>query len=196
MHHAVREVQPASRDIAVGLASSQRFVLVLGTVERRKNVEAAVQALSALPGDVALVIAGPAGNGERDLQRAITESPVAERIVRLSQISAAEHAALIRHTTVLCFPSFYEGFGLPPLEALRVSTPVVATAVGALPELIGDRVDLVRPGDTVALTEMLAAAVESFIVDQNIVDRISQMTWTQTASQMADVYRRVAEANG
>jgi glycosyltransferase involved in cell wall biosynthesis len=116
--------------------------------------------------------------------------------VRLIDVSPAEHAALVRHATVLCFPSLYEGFGLPPLEALRVGTPVVATAVGALPELISDRVPLISPGDTVALTEALVAAVEDPSVDAAVVDRIAGLTWDRAAAEMTDVYRRVVADAG
>ncbi len=195
VHHAVREVEAASADLAARLVASERFILVLGTVERRKNVEAAVDAIAALPNDISLVIAGPRGNSESSVQRAISESPARDRIVRLPDISAAEHAALLRHALVLCFPSFYEGFGLPPLEALRVRTAVVATAVGALPELISDRVPLVTPGDTVALTEALVAAAEAPAVDPVVVERITAMTWERSAKEMTAVYQRVTDNN-
>lgn len=196
VHHAVGEVESAPRAHAVRLAGSERFVLVLGTVERRKNVEAAVDAIAALPDDVSLVIAGQEGNSEATVQQAIRGSSAKDRIVRLPNITSTDRAALLRHATVLCFPSFYEGFGLPPLEALRVATPVVATAVGALPELISDRVPLVAPGDTVDLVEALVASVEGSTVDATIVERMAGMTWERTAAEMAVVYRRVAAENG
>jgi len=192
VHHGVRQVDDAPSDLAFELSGTDRFVLVLGTVERRKNIEAAVHALGALPHDVHLVIAGPEGNSEPEVQGAIRESGNTDRIVRLTNVSVAEHAALIRHATVLCFPSLYEGFGLPPLEALRVGTPVVATAVGALPELISDRVPLISPGDTVALTEALVAVVEDPSVDPAVVNRITGMTWERAAGEMTAVYQRVA----
>ncbi len=196
VHHAVNEVADAPRDLAVTLAGSERFVLVMGTVERRKNVTAAVSAIAALPKEVNLVIAGTAGNDEQATRQAIAESSASERIRRIENLSGEQHAALVRHASVLCFPSLYEGFGLPPLEALRVGTAVVATAVGALPELISDRVPLVPPGDTVALTEALAAVVEDPSVDQVVTDRIAAMTWARATAEMASVYRRVATRAG
>ena len=196
VHHGVSQVDDAPSKLARELSGTDRFVLVLGTVERRKNIDAAVHALGALPRDVRLVIAGPEGNSESDVQRAVLESGNADRVVRLIDVSVAEHAALVRHATVLCFPSLYEGFGLPPLEALRVGTPVVATAVGALPELISDRVPLISPGDTVALTEALVAAVEDPSVDAAVVDRIAGLTWDRAAAEMTEVYRRVVADAG
>ena len=68
----------------------------------------------------------------------------------------------------------------------------MATAVGALPELISDRVPLISPGDTVALTEALVAVVEDPSVDPAVVNRIAGMTWERAAAEMTAVYQRVA----
>ena len=93
---------------------------------------------------------------------------------------------------MLAFPSRYEGFGLPPLEALSVGTPVVATSVGALPELIGDQVTLAPNDDNEAFMEQLRAEIATpGTVSTDLQARISAMTWQRTAQQMADVYRSI-----
>ncbi|MXW62642.1 MAG: glycosyltransferase family 4 protein [Acidimicrobiaceae bacterium] len=177
-------------DAALGrrLAGHEKYVLVLGTVEHRKNVAAVADSLGSLPNDVALVVAGPPGNAESTLRASAGD----RRFVRLPVVDDRQKAALLRGATVLAFPSRYEGFGLPPLEALSVGTPVVATAVGALPELIGDVVSLAPPGNDEAFSDQLRAAIsEPGTVPVELSARIKAMTWQTAAQQMADIYRSI-----
>ena len=98
-------------------------------------------------GDVSLVLAGPPGWGEERLTAAIAASPARGRIVRTGWVEPADLAALLAGATVLAYPSLYEGFGFPPLQAMRAGVPVVATRAGSLPEVLGDGALLVDPGD-------------------------------------------------
>ena len=187
--HGVEPIGDGDAEQGRRLAGRDRYVLVLGTVEHRKNVAAAAHCLSALPGDTGLVVAGPVGNAESTLRDAAADP----RFVRLTAVDDQQRAALLRGATVLAFPSRYEGFGLPPLEALSVGTPVVATAVGALPELIGDYLKLAPSGDERAFTEQLCAQVsDPATVPPELRARIADMTWSNAAQTMADLYRRVA----
>ena len=170
------------------LAGHEKYVLVLGTVEHRKNVAAITDAFGSFPRDVALVVAGPAGNAESTLSNAVGDP----RFVRLTAVDELQRASLLRGATVLAFPSRYEGFGLPPLEALSVGTPVVAAAVGALPELIGEQVTLAPHDNDAAFMEQLRDAIA--VPDAVSVDlrtRIKAMSWENAAQQMAEVYRSI-----
>ncbi len=192
VHHGVTPVGPGDRHRAESLAGGGRYVLALGTVEKRKNIPTLVALMPTLPRDVRLVIAGPIGNDEDLVHHEIEASPARERIRRIPTLGEHDRASLLRSAAVLAFPSHHEGFGLPPLEALEVGTPVVASAVGVLPEILGDRLDLITPGDMVAFAESITAVLDDPCVDPEAVARVKAMTWQRAAMEMTEVYRSLA----
>ncbi len=186
--HAVTPVVAGDAETGRRLAGYDKYVLVLGTTEHRKNVGLISDLLRSFPDDAGVVVAGPPGNAESTLRAASAD----RRFVRLPTVTDTQKASLLRGATVLAFPSRYEGFGLPPLEALSVGTPVVANAVGALPELIGDSVTLVQDDNDEAFVEQLRAAItEPGVVSAGLQARIRSLTWHNAAQRMAEVYRRV-----
>lgn len=194
VHHAIRPLVGGDPASGRALAGSDRYVAVLGTVERRKNVAAVVEVMHQLPADVRLVIMGPAGNAEAAVVAAAEQ--LGDRAVRLRSVDSETRNSLIRGATVLAWPSHYEGFAMPPLEALSVGTPIVATAVGALPELVGDTIPLVAGGHG-AFAEALVSAVESPTeVPAAIIDRIAGLTWKRAASAMVEIYEDVHRQAG
>ena len=192
--HGLSPLGPGDAQTGRAMAGRDRYVLALGTVEKRKNLEVLARAVHALPRDVGVVIAGPIGNGDRALAEAIATQRVNERVLRLATLDSVGRAALIRGATVLAFPSHHEGFGFPPLEALREGVSVVATAVGALPELIGDVQTLHSPGDESTFVDALRAAVDSPAVAPSLQQRTTNFTWDRTAAAFAKLYRSVWEA--
>ena len=93
------------------------------------------------------MLAGPEGWGEQALAAAVAASPARQRIVRTGWVEQADLAALLSRASVLAYPSLYEGFGFPPLQAMRAGVPVVSTRAGSLPEVLGDGALLVDVGD-------------------------------------------------
>lgn len=198
--NGVSTAPPAGGEPAAAAAAvpDGPFVLALGTVEPRKDLPGLVAAFDRLAGhhpDLALVIAGPDGWGADTLATAVARSPHRPRIRRTGWVDGPTRAALLARAAVLAYPSRYEGFGLPPLEAMAAGVPVVATDAGALPEVLGDAAVLVPVGDP----DALAGALERVLVDDavraDLVERgrqrASGYSWDVTAAGLRDCYRRL-----
>ena len=179
-----------------------RFVLALGTVEPRKDLPALVRAFDRLAdGDpeLRLVIAGPDGWAAEALGDAVAASPHRTRIVRTGWVDDERRQALLQAAAVYAYPSRYEGFGLPPLEAMANGTPVVATAVGALPEVLGDAAVLVEPGDVDALARALGDVLGDEALSAELVargrQRVGHYPWATTADRLVALYGELAATN-
>ena len=192
---------PGRSDAAAGrrLAGGDRFVLALGTVEPRKDLPtlvAAFDALAAEDGGLRLVIAGPDGWGAEALTAARDRALHGRRILRLGWVDDLQRLALLRAAAVVAYPSRYEGFGLVPLEALAVGTPVVVTAVGALPEVLGNAATLVTPADpdvlAAALADVLAHEAPSPAWTATAAERVAAYRWEDTVGALVALYHRAA----
>jgi glycosyltransferase involved in cell wall biosynthesis len=191
---------PASLAARIGDAP---FVLAIGTLELRKNYPHLVAAFGEVarrvPG-VRLVIAGQDGTARADVDAAIARLPsgVRARVLLAGAVSDAARRALLERAAVLAYPSVYEGFGFPALEAMTTRVPVVAARAGAIPEVVGDAALLVEPTDEA----QLAAAIERLLVDDDTRreligrgrDRVRAFSWESTARGLVACYRRLAEA--
>ena len=170
------------------------YLLGLGTAEPRKDFPGLVAAFDRLaaghPG-LELRIAGPRGWGDADLERAIAGAAHRDRIRRMGWVQDVR--ALLAGAAVFVYPSRYEGFGLPPLEAMALGVPVVATSVGSLPEVLGDAALLVPAGDP----DALAAAVARVLGDEALRGRLAvagrhrvgAYSWPAAADALVATYR-------
>jgi glycosyltransferase involved in cell wall biosynthesis len=172
------------------------YLLGLGTAEPRKDLPTLVRAFASLAGELPhrLVLAGLAGWGAGALASAVAASGVADRVLLPGYVPDADKAALVTGADVFVYPSRYEGFGLPVLEAMACGTPVVTTTGGSLPEVAGDAATLVAPGDT----DALAAAIAKLAADPAARHeaavggrrRAAAFTWGRCADLTAAAYGR------
>ncbi len=163
-----------------------RFVLHVGTVEPRKDVAALIETCRRI--GVPLVLAGAVE----------VELPNGADIRVLGYLPAEDLAPLYAAATVVAYPSLYEGFGLPPVEAMACGAAVVATAVGALPDLVASEFDLVAPGDHDRLAEALHAAYFDEEQRAKLVRlgtaAAATLSWNDTAAATLEVYRDLGVA--
>lgn len=192
---------PGEADPARGhlLTGAERYVLALGTVEPRKDLPTLVRAFAAVAADdpdLSLVVAGPEGWGEAAFRAAVDACGVAERVRRLPWLPEDDRAAVLHGASVLAYPSVYEGFGLPPLEAMAAGVPVVTTTAGALPEVVGEAARTVTPGDADALAVALHDVLGDPALRSRLAaagrDRAARYSWDDTAAGIAALYRRLA----
>jgi glycosyltransferase involved in cell wall biosynthesis len=169
------------------------YTLFVGTLQRRKDPEAAIEALALLDDEaLRLVFAGPDKGGRARAERVARQRGLADRVEFRGHVPQDELAALYRGAACLVFPSRYEGFGLPALEAMAAGTPVVATTAGALPEVAGDAAILVEEANPVAL----AGGIERALADRERLvaaglERARQFSWAETARRTLAVYREL-----
>jgi glycosyltransferase involved in cell wall biosynthesis len=146
---------------ALGIAPP--YLAFVGTIEPRKNVPALVEAFTRVATDhdgLTLVLAGRDAWGTGAVDAAVASSPVADRIVRTGYVPADALPALLRGASAVVYPSFEEGFGLPPLEAMACGAPVLTTADVAAADLAGDAVAVVRDVDPESLAEGIRLVLE------------------------------------
>lgn len=177
-----------------------RYVLAVGTAEPRKDLPGLVAAFDRVVGeggpsrrDLALVLAGPDGWGSDALDAAIAAARAGSRIVRTGWVDDATLAGLLGGATLLAYPSRYEGFGFPPLQAMARRVPVVATRAGSLEEVLGDAAELVDPGDADALAGAISRVLDDDALRRALVARgtarAARYGWDRCAAGFADLYR-------
>jgi glycosyltransferase involved in cell wall biosynthesis len=173
-----------------GPRAERPYALFVGGIQPRKDPLAAVEALALLDGELKLVVVGAEKRGGDELRSAVRRLGLERRVELAGHVERDELAALYRGAACLLFPSRYEGFGLPVLEAMASGTPVVAASAGAVPEVAGDAAILVEPGDPTAIAHGIerAFAERDRLVAAGL-ERAARFSWQETARRTLDVYR-------
>jgi glycosyltransferase involved in cell wall biosynthesis len=176
------------------------YLIFAGTQEPRKNLDRLIQAFALLGDlDLQLVIAGPEGWGSADLPALARKLRIQDRVLFPGYLGDSELASLTAGARAFVFPTLYEGFGLPPLEAMAAGVPVVAGRGGALPEVLGEAPFWCDPLDV----QSIAPAIEQAVTDEPARAaaiekgraRASLYDWDETARRTLEAYRRVASGS-
>jgi glycosyltransferase involved in cell wall biosynthesis len=176
-----------------------RFILFVGTMEPRKNLTRLVRAYATLPKvlqrEVSLVIAGGKGWLSDSLRRDLAEQIPADRLQFIGYVRGEDMAALYSLATVFAYPSLYEGFGLPVLEAMACGAPVLTSNTTSLPEVTGGAAVLVSPTDSDAIAEGLTTLLEDAELRATLsargLARSARFSWDRCARETLAVYESV-----
>lgn len=178
------------------------FVLYVGNVKPHKNVERLIEAFALLRRRAAeglkLVIIGDEISKHQTLRRAVHRHKLYKHVRFLGFVPDDTLSVLYRLAGVFVFPSLYEGFGLPPLEAMACGAPVIASNVSSLPEVVGDAAFLVDPYSS----EAIANAIMKVLSDSTLANclrakgfaRAQDFSWERSVARTLEIYREVVNA--
>lgn len=177
------------------------YILYVGTIEPRKNLERLIRAFALLKKrerlSHQLVLAGGEGWKSGPIHTAAENSPYKEDILFTGFLSQSEKSALLKNAEVFVFPSLYEGFGIPPLEAMAMDCPVVCAESAALPEAAGDAAVYVDPYDEASIAEGMGKVLTDAALAEDLVRRgreqAGKYTWDRAAAGFAGICARYAE---
>jgi len=175
------------------------FVLYTGNIKPHKNVERLIEAFGLMRKsgheDVKLLIIGDELSKYPGLRRLVHRLHLHQQVRFLGFVPDDTLAALYRLAKVFVFPSLYEGFGFPPLEAMASGTAVITSNVSSLPEVVGDAALLIDPLDPAALASAMCRVLGDEVLRQDLVrrghERIHAFSWERAAAATRDVYRQV-----
>lgn len=177
-----------------------RYVLYVGTIEPRKNILGLVKAFEAVGNahpDVKLVIAGKLGWDYEDLLAYIDASPLRDRIVLTGYINEAEKHALLKSALLFTYVSFYEGFGLPPLEGMAAGVPTITSNISSMPEVAGQAAVQVDPNDPAqiagAMDRLLSDPAERARLIERGLQQSRLFTWEGMTATSLAFYESVLE---
>ncbi|MFN7963646.1 MAG: glycosyltransferase family 1 protein [Thermoanaerobaculia bacterium] len=182
------------------LGLERPYLLALGVLEPRKNLRRLVEAFAALPEPLRrarqLVVAGRRGWLAEGPESWPEAQALGEQLRLLGEVAGADLPALYSGADAFAYPSLYEGFGLPPLEAMACGAPVLTSRISSLPEVVGEAAVLVDPERVESIRDGLAELLGSAELRQRLraagLERARLFTWQKTARAMVEIYREGA----
>ncbi|MBL1177250.1 glycosyltransferase family 4 protein [Pantanalinema sp. GBBB05] len=175
-----------------------QYILGLNTLEPRKNMEGLIRAFYRILqqekiNDLYLVLAGKLGWQYESIFQELNNHPrLAKRIIFTGYVADEDLAPLYSDALAFCYPSLYEGFGLPPLEAMQCGTPVIASNASSLPEVVSNAGLLINPYDIEEIADALLKVYQSASLRQELsqksIERAQQFTWQSCAEKTVGFY--------
>ncbi len=202
MFQPVNDRAKLTRDLAPLRLEPDKYVLFVGTLEPRKNLVRLIKAFSHLrekPGHrhLKLALVGAMGWQYHDVLSTVRDLALEDQVVLTGPVADPLLPSLYSGARLFVYPSLYEGFGLPPLEAMACGTPVVASNVSSIPEVVGDAGILVDPTDHLGIAD----AMERLLVDNEAAYalrtagllRSARFSWARTARETLEAYYECAD---
>lgn len=173
----------------------EKYILYLGTIEPRKNIQLLIQAFEKVAlkdKQIKLVIAGVNGWLYKQVHQAIDNSPFRDRILRIGFVAVEDKPIVYKLARVFVYPSLYEGFGFPPLEAMASGTPTIVANNSVFPEIVLNSAYKTSPYDVIELSEI----IYSILTDNSLykhyskqgLERSLDFNWDKTAQEMIEVF--------
>ena len=177
------------------------YILYCGTLQPRKNVVRLVEAFSLLNRQIGfpqrLVLVGKQGWGFREIYRRVQELELEDRVVFTGYVPSQDLALLMNSTSLFVFPSLYEGFGIPLLEAMACGAPIVTSNISSMPEVVGDAGILIDPCNVQELADAMGQILGNpnlaLIMKEKGIARAKLFSWRKTAEQTLQVFERLGD---
>jgi glycosyltransferase involved in cell wall biosynthesis len=178
------------------------FILYAGNIKPHKNIDRLIEAYSILRrrgvADAKLLIIGDEISKYPNLRRLVHRFQLHQHVRFLGFVPEQTLAALYRLAAVFVFPSLYEGFGLPPLEAMAAGAPVVTSNVSSLPEVVGDAALLIDPMDAGAIADAIARVLNDPALRTDLIrrghERVAAFSWKRSVDRIRQVYVELTSA--
>jgi len=171
------------------------YILFVGTLEPRKNLSLLIKALTMTKTKIPLILTGWQGWGDKKWMQLISERELQHRIFFTGHVDEETLACLYSGASAFVFPSLYEGFGLPILEAMACGCPVICSNAASMPEVAGEAALLINPTDEGALAYALDCVLTDSQLQQSMIQqgikRTQQFSWRETAVKTMDIFHQV-----
>lgn len=180
----------------------RKYILYMGTLEPRKNIESIIEAFglyktknNLVSKDIKLVIAGKKGWLFESIFNLVSKLSLKDEVVFTDYVDENDKPLIYKMADLFLFPSLYEGFGIPVLEAMASSVPVITSNVSSLPEVAGDAAILVEPKDTEAIAKYINEITNNEELKKDLVKRghaqAKKFTWEASAEKTYNIYKQI-----
>jgi len=192
-------LQKTENDISKKYNLPQKYFLFLGTIEPRKNITGMIDAFekcySSLKNPCSLVIAGAGGWKNKEVYQRAAASPIREKIKIIGYIQPEEKYSLYSKAEIFIYPSFYEGFGFPVLEAMSAGVPVITSNRSSLPEIGGQAVYYINPNNPLSIAEGMTRIANNenigrFFKEKGLI-QVEKFKWRNAASEWLNTINQI-----
>ncbi len=182
-------------DLEKKFGIKNKYILFVGTLQPRKNIERLIEAYSKIETDVSLVIVGRRGWQFEEILNAPEKYNVKDKVLFLENVSDEDLPAIYRNAEFFILPSLYEGFGIPVLEAMSYETPVITSNVSSLPEVGGDAALYVDPNDADDIANKMKKLLGDNNLKKQLIEKgkkqVEKFSWEKSARQTLEVLEGV-----